>query len=282
MVRPDGTGSRNVGIGSCCIGLAGESPAAVSAGAPRSRPRASGEIPASERGVESPPGAVRLLRGEQVCGPSMKRTLQPRETRTRKQGLAELFTSQRRQQTAPGTGAVQDSLGVWRRARRHSPMWNRRGPTRWPTSGRSDPYKPTVKWGQTGRESEGSIVLMTPGENPVEGRGPALVTPASGGKCEGMVARPNNPVDKVRELQRRLFVLAKCNRKRRFHALSDWLWRGDVLLEAWKRFVIQEACMPHEKTIGKPYAGNPHVRFERGPQVVGARFVRSPSPEAYQ
>ena len=27
-----------------------------------------------------------------------------------------------------------------------------------------------------------------------------------------------------------------------------------------------EACMPHEKTIGKPDAGNPHVRFERGPQ----------------
>ena len=27
-----------------------------------------------------------------------------------------------------------------------------------------------------------------------------------------------------------------------------------------------EARMPHEKTIGKPYAGNPHVRFERGPQ----------------
>jgi hypothetical protein len=24
--------------------------------------------------------------------------------------------------------------------------------------------------------------------------------------------------------------------------------------------------MPHVKTIGKPYAGNPHVRFERGSQ----------------
>jgi hypothetical protein len=24
--------------------------------------------------------------------------------------------------------------------------------------------------------------------------------------------------------------------------------------------------MPLEKIIGKPYAGNPHVRFERGPQ----------------
>jgi hypothetical protein len=26
--------------------------------------------------------------------------------------------------------------------------------------------------------------------------------------------------------------------------------------------------MPHEKTIGKPDAGNPHVRFERGPQEM--------------
>jgi hypothetical protein len=24
--------------------------------------------------------------------------------------------------------------------------------------------------------------------------------------------------------------------------------------------------MPHNQTIGKPDAGNPHVRFERGPQ----------------
>jgi hypothetical protein len=178
MVRPDGTEPRMTGSGSCCIGLAGESPAAVSAGAPRSRPRAWGEIPASERGVESPQGAVWLLRGEQVCGPSMKRTLQPRDIRTRKGGSAEPLMSRRRQQTAPGIRSGAGPLGVWRRARRHSPMRNRRGPTRWPTSGRSDPYKPTVKWDQTGRESEGPIVLMTPGESPVEGRGPALVTPA--------------------------------------------------------------------------------------------------------
>lgn len=45
----------------------------------------------------------------------------------------------------------------------------------------------------------------------------------------------NNPVDKVRELQRKLFTAAKCNRKRRFHALYDRIWRGDVLREAWKR-----------------------------------------------
>ena len=81
-----------------------------------------------------------------------------------------------------------------------------------------------------------------------------------------MVARPNHPIDKVRELQRRLYIAAKRKRERRFHALYDRIWRSDVLLEAWMRYVILEARMPHEKTIGKPYAGNPHVRFERGPQ----------------
>ena len=142
-----------------------------------------------------------------------------------------------------------------------------------------------------------------------------------------MVARPKHPVDKVRELQRKLYIAAKRNQERRFHALYDRIWRSDVLLEAWKRvrsnrgaagidgitlgmieqqgveqfvtelqdilragryrpqpvrrryipkttaciscwvrFDIPEARMPHEKTIGKPYAGNPHVRFERGPQ----------------
>jgi len=50
-----------------------------------------------------------------------------------------------------------------------------------------------------------------------------------------MVERPNNPIDKVRELQRRLFIAAKRSRERRFHALYDRIWRGDVLLEAWKR-----------------------------------------------
>jgi RNA-directed DNA polymerase len=50
-----------------------------------------------------------------------------------------------------------------------------------------------------------------------------------------MVARPNNPVDKVRQLQRSLYKAAKCQRERRFHALYDRIWRLDVLLEAWKR-----------------------------------------------
>ncbi len=56
-----------------------------------------------------------------------------------------------------------------------------------------------------------------------------------GGKREGMVERPNNPEDKVRKLQRQLWTSAKRSRSRRFHALYDRIWRGDVLLEAWER-----------------------------------------------
>ena len=70
---------------------------------------------------------------------------------------------------------------------------------------------------------------------PVEGRGPALVVRVAGGKCEGMAARPINPVDKVRELQHALFRAAKRNPGRRFHALFDRIWRGDILQKAWER-----------------------------------------------
>ena len=44
---------------------------------------------------------------------------------------------------------------------------------------------------------------------------------------------PRRP--KVRELQRKLWAAAKRSPNRRFHALHDRIWRGDVLREAWKR-----------------------------------------------
>jgi RNA-directed DNA polymerase len=50
-----------------------------------------------------------------------------------------------------------------------------------------------------------------------------------------MSASSNDPVDKVRELQRTLWRAAKQHRGRRFHALYDRIYRSDVLWEAWKR-----------------------------------------------
>jgi len=43
------------------------------------------------------------------------------------------------------------------------------------------------------------------------------------------------PDEKVRQLQRQLWVCAKRSRTRRFHALYDRIYRSDVLWEAWRR-----------------------------------------------
>ena len=62
------------------------------------------------------------------------------------------------------------------------------------------------------------------------------------GKREGMAAEsgPNDPGgisprEEVRRLQRRLWAAAKRAPGRRFHALYDHIWRGDVLQMAWKQ-----------------------------------------------
>jgi RNA-directed DNA polymerase len=48
--------------------------------------------------------------------------------------------------------------------------------------------------------------------------------------------RTNLPeASKVRELQRKLYTAAKRSPGRRFHALYDRIFRGDVLEEAWSR-----------------------------------------------
>ncbi|EQD30980.1 RNA-directed DNA polymerase (Reverse transcriptase), partial [mine drainage metagenome] len=49
------------------------------------------------------------------------------------------------------------------------------------------------------------------------------------------MAAANLPIDKVRELQRTLYVAAKRQPTRKFHALYDRIFRRDVLEEAWNR-----------------------------------------------
>lgn len=50
-----------------------------------------------------------------------------------------------------------------------------------------------------------------------------------------MTERSKDSIDKVRELQRKLWMCAKQSKTRRFHALYDRIYRSDVLREAWKR-----------------------------------------------
>lgn len=49
------------------------------------------------------------------------------------------------------------------------------------------------------------------------------------------MAQANLPIGKVRELQRALYVAAKRQPQRKFHALYDRIFRRDVLREAWNR-----------------------------------------------
>jgi len=57
--------------------------------------------------------------------------------------------------------------------------------------------------------------------------------PVDGEASEMALVAPRRP--KARELQRKLWAAAKRSPNRRFHALHDRIWRGDVLREAWKR-----------------------------------------------
>jgi RNA-directed DNA polymerase len=112
-----------------------------------------------------------------------------------------------------------------------------------PASGRDRSYKPMVKSDGAQRESEGAVVpSIGVQQNAPGGKGPRFGQACDGGKRKGMAgtARPNfpdrfPPVDNVRRLQRKLWVAAKRRPGRRFHALYDRIYRGDVLWEAWKR-----------------------------------------------
>jgi hypothetical protein len=49
------------------------------------------------------------------------------------------------------------------------------------------------------------------------------------------MAKANHPGDRVRALQRALYVAAKQKRQRRFPALYDRITRPDVLLRPWEQ-----------------------------------------------
>src|SRR5215831_8461043 len=105
------------------------------------------------------------------------------------------------------------------------------------------------------RESEGAVVpVIGVQHNAPGGKGPHFDHAGGEGKREGMagVSRSNHPGGrepavagdsaaaggmgrpdpvKVQELQRKLWAAAKQSEGRRFHALYDRVYRGDVLWE---------------------------------------------------
>jgi RNA-directed DNA polymerase len=133
--------------------------------------------------------------------------------------------------------------GVEGAARVHGAERNTRGPSARPSSRQRVSHKPTVKTSAAQRESEGTVVVRRPATNNAGGaKGPCGGNVDRASTREGMTGSTgsNHPegresLDKVRQLQRRLWSAAKRQPGRRFHALLDRIYRRDVLWEAWRR-----------------------------------------------
>ena len=239
MVRPEGEAQsdrRSRRAEPCCTSPAGESPVPVSAEAPGSRPRARGESLLSQAGRQEP------LRRERVRGPQHE--VKPAASSDSQCGSRAAHVTAKVKPSASefGDNAL-GSTGVEGAAREQGVVRNRRGPSARPWSRRDVPNKPSVKSGVVQRESEGIVVPeMVVTNNATGGKGPCGSRVGGRGKHEGMTGKSGSnhprgpePVDKVRQLQRQLYVAAKRSSGRRFHALFDRIHRSDVLWEAWRR-----------------------------------------------
>jgi RNA-directed DNA polymerase len=93
-----------------------------------------------------------------------------------------------------------------------------------------------------------------------------------------MLKTANNPNEKVRKLQRRLWVCAKSSRTRRFHALYDRIYRSDVLWEAWKRVRSNKGAAGVDETTLQSIAAQGVTRFLEGIQAELKAGRYRPSP----
>jgi group II intron reverse transcriptase/maturase len=233
------------GVFSRCTSPAGANPVRVSAAAPGSRPPVRGEIRGAEAGRQEP------LRREQ--DPRPQHEVKPAASTEKQWESRAAHVTAKAMSTHPVAERCADLSGVRGAAWDQGDVRNTRDPSALPRSGSGAPHKPSVKAAAAQRESEGVVVPIrmprvrgireiSAQHNAEGGKGPWGDRSVEGSKREGMPGRTgaNSPVrpspnDKVRQLQRRLWVAAKRQPGRRFHALYDRIWRSDVLQEAWKR-----------------------------------------------
>ena len=216
---------------------AGASPVSVGAGAPSSRPQARDESDAAQAGCQKP------LRREPVRGPQhhVKLAASSHSQSERRAGHVAAKTTPCALQS--GDARARGLGGVWSAARGQGDERNTRGPSAQSGSGHRRAYKPPAKTRAAQRESEGTVVVMRPAPNNAGGaKGPCGGNVGRASTREGMTGSTgsNHPggresLDKVRQLQRRLWSAAKRQPGRRFHALLDRIYRRDVLWEAWRR-----------------------------------------------
>jgi len=213
--------------------LAGASPVRVSAGAPGSRLQPEGEIrpsrgecrkPLKERGAKR--RAATISERNSLVKWSAERCLG---------GPSRSYHGEGNRQH-PGTERVLDLSGVSGGGTQGQSNVEQERPYRAAETGKDRGYKAgRLKSRGAGRESEGSAVPVKACKITRWREGALLGSCLSGGKCEGMPETAKIPVEKVRQLQRKLYVCAKQSRKGCFHAMYDRIYRSEVLWEAWRR-----------------------------------------------
>jgi hypothetical protein len=226
---------------SCCTFPAGASPASASAGAPSSRPQALEEIPMAQAGCRKP------LRRKQARGPQHQ--VKPAastnlQSESRAGHVAAKATLVARHSEAASAASLG---GVWGAARVQGEVRNARDPSVRPRKGQAASYKPTVKSSGAQRESEGIVVpRIAATNNAAGGKGPCGGSVERAATCEGMTGKTgsNHPAGPQSGVQVR----------HPRHRLGSWPSRE------FARGVMRRS----ERPLGKPCAGNPHARFERG------------------
>jgi hypothetical protein len=272
MVRRDEAGRVAAKAGgraaSRCACPAGASPASVSAGAPGSRPQVAGEIPQARAGRRKPAKRQLPRSGEQARGPQHE--VKPAASTEQRSGSRAAHVTAKAMSTARGPERVVGPGGVWGAARAQGEVRNTRGPSPSPSSRQGGSYKPKAKSSAAERESEGLVVpTRVVQHNATGGKGPCFGRVEEAGIREGMAGKtgPNDPDERLLVVQacrrNRLWIEAEARggQRRRMDPR-----RGDDVPLRHANHVAAARCMPRRReAIGKPCAGNPHARFERGP-----------------
>src|SRR5260370_41907859 len=157
---------------SCAI-LAGASPVSVSAGAPSSRVQSWVERAGAERTVESLAGGSDEAGRNRMNAEQASSESQPKGDGERRTGhvTAKAMYSARR-----SPASVLGLPGVRAAARFDSMVRNTRAPSRRPTSGGDRAQKAGAESARSRAGVRGAHSTGEGGEQPLEGRGPALVT----------------------------------------------------------------------------------------------------------
>ena len=257
MVRPEN-----------CMNLTGASPVLVITGEPGSRPQFRGVILGTAAGRQEPQlegakkRAVTLSESCSLVKVSAERCLGGPSRSCHGEGNRQSPVKPEREWTSPGYGRRHVSKGEYGT-----------GETLLNSQRRAKPsgIRPKTEITRSWEGVRGAHGTDEGGKNkPLEGRGSASVVTVKG-KCEGMPRESvaNNPVEQsTRTLLQSMDASQVARTAQVFtprHTFSGDASERTPGIQG-RKSAMHATC---RKTVGKPCAGNPQARFERGVQETG-------------